>query len=213
MAKPGALAKAVLPPGVLTQLGYTVPAGTAVAVNLVICNRSPSAADVRVAITDKNAPTDEDWIEFDGSVAGNRPLQLTGLVMGAGERVFVSSTATCSARLMGFEEKAARSGLFAKTALVPQVLTQLNYVVPADTAGSAYLVICNRAATPADVRVALTSRAVPGDDDWIEFDSSLAGNRPLHLTGLVLGEGEKVFVYAAGANVSARLMGFEEAAV
>lgn len=102
----GKLGSAALVASTVTTV-YTAPADKVSTVNISVCNRDTAGAKVRVAITSSAAPADADWIEYDAPVTQSDPLGRTGEVVGAGEKVFVyADTATCTARVSGFEETA-----------------------------------------------------------------------------------------------------------
>lgn len=77
--------------------------------------------------------------------------------------------------------------------------------------------LCNRAAAPAKLRVALTDGAAPVDADWIEYDTLVQaagapGGSVLQLTDLALGGGQKIYARASAAGVSAVVLGIQEVA-
>lgn len=89
------------------------------------------------------------------------------------------------------------------------------YVVPLGRRAVLSLNLCNRSAGIVGVRVALTTGAAPTDADWIEYDTPLpaaggANGSVLERTGLALGAGQKLYVRAAAAGVSASVFGIEE---
>lgn len=84
------------------------------------------------------------------------------------------------------------------------------YTVPAAHRAVMTVSLCNRGATAAKVRLALTEAAAPVDDDWIEFDAVLPGFGVLERTGIALAAGQKVFVRSDVANVSAVAYGVRE---
>lgn len=88
---------------------YTVPASTRATVSISMCNRNASVAAFRIAAVDGLlvALADEDYIEYDSSVAQNGVLERTGIALAAGESIVVrSDLASVSAVLWGFEEAA-----------------------------------------------------------------------------------------------------------
>lgn len=86
---------------------YTVPAGTLTVCNLTVCNRTSTPVTVRVAIAAAAAPTGAEFIEYETNLAGNGVLERTGLVLDAGKRLVVrSSAASVNAVAMGMEEAA-----------------------------------------------------------------------------------------------------------
>lgn len=91
---------------------YTVPADNKAIVSLTLCNRGGASPKVRVALTNGAAPTAADWIEYDtplpiaGSTGGSS-LQLTGIALGAAQRIYVrSDLATVGATVHGVVQSA-----------------------------------------------------------------------------------------------------------
>jgi hypothetical protein len=83
---------------------YTVPASTFAVVTVSMCNRSSTQRSVRVAMTDADTPTADEWIEFDTSLVGNGTLERTGLVLSAGQKIVVfSNSIDVSAVVYGLE--------------------------------------------------------------------------------------------------------------
>ncbi|MFI8682310.1 hypothetical protein ACIGFJ_08100 [Brevundimonas diminuta] len=91
---------------------YTCPPGQRAIVTVNLCNRGATPAKLRVALTSGAAPTDADWIEYDTPVQaagapGGSVLQLTGIALGGGQRIYArSSTGEVSAVVFGIEEVA-----------------------------------------------------------------------------------------------------------
>ncbi len=85
----------------------TVAAGKAATLSVCIANRGSAQVRVRVAISAEAAPAAADYIEYDTPIPANGVLERTGLVLSAGEKIFVrSDLATVSARVHGFDEEA-----------------------------------------------------------------------------------------------------------
>ena len=102
----GRLGKALLAATTQTLL-YTVPALTVSTVNIRIANQGAAASKVRVAITEGGAPSADDYVTYDKSIAVGEIMEETGFVCSAGEQVYVySNTANVSVRVHGFEEAA-----------------------------------------------------------------------------------------------------------
>lgn len=84
---------------------YTVPAGKVATLNINCTNRDSVSAKVRIAIGVGANPANADYIQYDTTLAGNGVIERTGIVCGAGEKVWVrSDTASVSVRIHGFEE-------------------------------------------------------------------------------------------------------------
>jgi len=86
---------------------YTVPAGKCATVTVNLCNRSAGTRTVDVYIA-PSSHTVADFIECGARLPSGGVLERTGLVMVAGERLFIKSRdgASVSARFHGFEEDA-----------------------------------------------------------------------------------------------------------
>jgi len=84
---------------------YTVPAGKCATVTVNLCNQTAATRAVGILIV-KGAHTPADFIERDSPIPPHGVLERTGVVMTAGEQLFVvSNTDTgVSARFHGFEE-------------------------------------------------------------------------------------------------------------
>ena len=90
------------------------------------------------------------------------------------------------------------------------------HTVPAGQRAVFTVSLCNRSAVTTKVRLALTTGAAPTDADWIEYDTPIqaagaAGGSVLERTGLALAEGQKLYVRADVAGVSAVVFGIQEA--
>jgi len=98
--------KADLPHNQNTLL-YAVPAGKCATVTVNLCNRTGQPRKVGILIA-QDTHTAADFIEVHAPLPPKGVLERTGLVMTAGEQLFVvSNTDTgVSARVHGFEEDA-----------------------------------------------------------------------------------------------------------
>lgn len=86
---------------------YTCPASTYSVVTVSFCNRSNSAAALRLAVSAADAPTDAEWVEFDTEILAKGVLERTGLVLDAGKRIVAySSGDATSVVVMGIETSA-----------------------------------------------------------------------------------------------------------
>lgn len=83
------------------------------------------------------------------------------------------------------------------------------YTVPADTETIANVNVCNRTAAAITVRLAIAEGATPGDEDYIEYDFSLAANDTMERTGVHMDAGMVVVAYAGAVDVSVFVHGNE----
>jgi len=72
---------------------YTCPVDTFSVVTISVCNRSVSAANIRVAVSTSSTPSNEEFLEFDTSLSAKGVLERTGVVLDAGKQIVVRSSA------------------------------------------------------------------------------------------------------------------------
>tara|TARA_R100001443_G_scaffold9022_1_gene18484 strand:- start:3824 stop:4144 length:321 start_codon:yes stop_codon:yes gene_type:complete len=73
---------------------YTVGSGKEALVNVNVCNRNSSAVTVRLANADGSTPSNDEYIEYDYSLAANESFQRTGIHMQAAQIIVAYSSAT-----------------------------------------------------------------------------------------------------------------------
>ena len=87
------------------------------------------------------------------------------------------------------------------------------YTVPASTSAMlSRIVICNKSATPATFRIAISAAAsaVVNDDDWIAYDVAIGGNETINFAlGCGMATGDFITVYASTANLVFSPFGIE----
>ena len=73
---------------------YTVGSGKEALVNVNVVNRNSSAVTIRLANADGGTPSNDEYIEYDYSLAGNESFQRTGIHMQAAQIIVAYSSAT-----------------------------------------------------------------------------------------------------------------------
>jgi hypothetical protein len=72
---------------------YTAPTDTFTVLTVSVCNRNATTATARLAIASVDTPTNAEFIEFDVQLTANGVLERTGLVLDAGKKLVVRSSA------------------------------------------------------------------------------------------------------------------------
>lgn len=87
-----------------TQL-YAVPSGKVASFSLTMVNRTGSAVQVRIALTNATSVTNDEYIAYDYTIYPLESYERTGLVLTNGQFVYVRSSATgVNAVVYGYEE-------------------------------------------------------------------------------------------------------------
>lgn len=81
---------------------------------------------------------------------------------------------------------------------------------PSGVTGAVTVSICNRNGSTVTVRLAISATATPGNDEWIEYGTSVPANSVLERTGLVVGAGQYIVAWASGTGVSVSVYGYED---
>jgi hypothetical protein len=85
------------------------------------------------------------------------------------------------------------------------------YTCPADTFAVLTVSVCNRGSTAATIQIAICDTSTPGNDEYLEFDTSLSAKGVLERTGIVLDAGKLLVVRSSAVSVTAVAYGIETA--
>ena len=90
---PGRLGTANITTATTNTTVYTVPANTFTLCTVSVCNRGNSDTGIRLALATTANPSDDEWIEYSVDVGGHGVLERTGVLLSAGQRIVVWTSA------------------------------------------------------------------------------------------------------------------------
>lgn len=84
------------------------------------------------------------------------------------------------------------------------------YACPSNKTASFTITMVNRGASQATVRIALTDTTSVGADEYIAYDQVVYPGEAYERSGIVLTQGQFVFVRSSATGVNAVVYGYEE---
>jgi hypothetical protein len=94
---------------------------------------------------------------------------------------------------------------------ITQAATDLQlYAVPTNKLATFSMVMVNRSGANVKVRIALTSTTSISDDTYIAWEVTIYPNEVYERNGLVLNQGQYVYVRSSATGVNAVAWGYEE---
>ena len=73
---------------------YTTPSSTFTVATISFCNRSTSEVTVSIALEKSDTTGNSEWIEFESTIPAKGVLERSGIVLNAGRKIVVKSSAT-----------------------------------------------------------------------------------------------------------------------
>ena len=73
---------------------YTTPSSTFTVATISFCNRSTSEVTDSIALATSDTPGNSEWIEFESTIPAKGVLERSGIVLNAGRKIVVKSSAT-----------------------------------------------------------------------------------------------------------------------
>lgn len=198
-----------------TTIASTPASGKAQLLTVSLANRTATAGTFRLAIVNNgtSTPSAGDYLEYNTAIGANAVYERTGIVLQNGQTVVAySSIAGISAVTYGLEDGApAATGAF-KFNLSAATWAQASAGPSSGRYQTVSLNFVNTTANAIRLRVCIaTTYNSPAASDYVEYDVPLAGYATLERTGLVIGNGQQIGVYANSAGVNCVAMIVDDA--
>ena len=101
------------------------------------------------------------------------------------------------------------SGTLGQSALSAATNTTV-YTVPSQKLAAISINVVNRGNIACKVRLAIAATGTPANQEYLEYDVTIAPNGVLERTGIVASASKNVVAYCDNANVSVNVYGYEE---
>jgi hypothetical protein len=101
------------------------------------------------------------------------------------------------------------NGILASETLIPSTYTSI-YGPPTDTFSVVTISICNKNATPIQVRIAMaTDPNIPAAGEYLEYNTEILGNGVLERSGVVIQNGRTIYAFSTQAATDVVIYGIE----
>ena len=193
--------------GVNTTVATTPPSGKAQILTFSLSNRTTSAGTFNLAVVNNGTttPSAGDFIEVQTPINARGVFERTGIVLQNGQTLVCNSTiAGVSAVTYGLEDTVANTSTGAfKYNLGATTYTAVTTGPSSGRHQTVTVNFCNTTASTIFIRLNVSTTATsPAAADFLEYDVPLAAYSELERSGIVIGNGQQIGVYASATGVA-----------
>ena len=190
-----------------TTVATTPASGKVQMLNVSICNQNSTSVTFRLAVVNNGSttPATADFLEWNATISANNVYERSGIILQNGQTlVAYASTTNVSVVTYGLEDNtsSANTGAY-KFALTANTWSQ---ATAGPASGRFQVVSLNfENATAGTVSVSAcisTTFNSPATSDYIEYQTLLAPGATLERTGIVIGNGQQIGIWANTTNVN-----------